>query len=539
MILRPEGDHASEEGPRPDDPSPERSLSPAWYALLVMAAAVVSHLPGLDRRLFDPDEAAIATLGNVMAHGGVLYRDAIDRKPPLAPLLYAASFLVTGTRDLRPLHLLLALGLGGAALILAAEARRLAGARAGWWAAGLLIAGAIAARPAAGQAANYSQLALLPACGAIVAARRGTLRSAIVGGVLLGLAVLTRQTWILGLAPAMLAAWMTGERRPSRPALLALATGLTVGSIAVLVPFGAFFRWTFTSNTSVLEVSQSVHVTGRAWASISLFLVGHLAIVWLAARRGLRMCDIDLWLWVAAGIVSVCVGLRFFDHYWFQVLPPLCLLAALGIARTRHPERVLLVVVVAWSAISGWDAAWTTRAFTHDWSPLISVIRADTGPNDRITVWGSVPELYWLSGRPPGGGMVITDFVVGRTAGRPDGPQRLADATPGALDDYLASLYRSPPKLFLDTSTAGIRNYSHYPTALVPPVAAFLRRYYREVGTTQRVAVYLLQRRPPSTAPHNPSHAPHRPTPAARASISSWSIARASEPFGGMTSRRA
>jgi hypothetical protein len=97
-----------------------------------MAAAVVAHLPGLDRQLFDSDEAAIATLGDVVARGGVLYRDAIDRKPPLAPLLYALSFIVTGTRDLQPLHLLVALGLGVAALVLAAEARRLAGVRAGW-----------------------------------------------------------------------------------------------------------------------------------------------------------------------------------------------------------------------------------------------------------------------------------------------------------------------------------------------------------------------------------------------------------------------
>ncbi|MCU1456123.1 MAG: glycosyltransferase [Actinomycetia bacterium] len=487
--------------PRPQPPAPRRASSSGGFVVLVVAAAVVTHLPGLTRQLFDPDEAAIATLGDVVARGGVLYRDAIDRKPPLAPLLYAGTFVATGTRDLLPVHFLLALGIAGGALILAAEARRVGGARAGWWAAGLLIAGSIAARPAAAQAANYSQLAVLPACGAIVAARRGTRRSAVVAGVLLGLAVLTRQTWILGLGPAMLAAWLTGDRRASRPALLALATAATVAAVSVFVPFGAFFRWTFTSNTSVLDVSQSVHVTQRAWVSVSLFVIGHLAIVWLAARRGLRLHDIDLWLWVVSGLVSVALGLRFFDHYWFQVLPPLCLLAAFGVARTSHPERLLLVAVMAWGAISGWNAAWTTRAFTHDWGPVVSVIRQHTRPTDRVTVWGSIPELYWLSGRAPGGAMVITDFVVGRTAGRPDGPQRLADATPGALDEYLASLYASPPKLFLDTSTAGIRSYAHYPTALVPPVATFLRRYYREVGTTQGIEVYLLTRQPPSKNP--------------------------------------
>ncbi|MCU1458528.1 MAG: glycosyltransferase [Actinomycetia bacterium] len=483
-------------------PEPNRAAARRWrsvgFMVLVVGAAIATHIPGLGRQLFDPDEAAIATMGNVVAHGGVLYRDAIDRKPPLAPLLYAMSFLVTGTRDLRPLHLLVALGVGGSALLLAAEARRIAGRRAGWWAAILLIVGAIATSPSAAQAANYSELALLPATGAIVAARRGTRGSAIVAGILLGLAILTRQTWILGLAPAMLAAWLTGDRRPSRPALLVAATAATLGAVAILVPFGAFFHWTFTANVHMLDLGDPTDLGRRAWASIGVFVLGHLAIVWLAMRRGFRRSDVDLWLWLASGVVSVGIGLRFFDHYWFQVLPPLCLLAALAIARTTQWERAVLVAVLAISASYCLQLASTTRSFTHDWSPVVSVIQADTRPGDRITVWGSVPELYWLSGRSPGGALVITDFVVGRTAGRADGPQRLADATPGALRTFRNSLYARPPKLFLDTSGGDIRSYQHYPMALVPPVAKFVDRYYREVGSTDGVTIYELDRSPPA-----------------------------------------
>src|SRR5260370_20812920 len=141
------------------------------FTLIVVAGALVAHTPGLSRGLFDPDEAAIATMGMVVSRGGVLYRDVIDRKPPLAPLLYALSFIVTGSRHLEPLHLLAALELAGAALVVAYEVRRRAGARAGWRAAALMIAGAVALHPADAQAANYSHLALLPGCGAIVAAR--------------------------------------------------------------------------------------------------------------------------------------------------------------------------------------------------------------------------------------------------------------------------------------------------------------------------------------------------------------------------------
>jgi len=489
----------------PNTLSPERERrSPrgVFFGALVLGAAIVAHLPGLDRQLFDSDEAAIATLGNVVAHGGVLYRDAIDRKPPLAPLLYALSFLITGARDLQPLHLLLALEIGAAALILAAEARRLGGVRAGWWAAGLLIASTIATTPIAGQAANYSQLALLPACGAIVAARRGTGRSAVLAGVLLGIAVLTRQTWILGLAPATVAAWLTGGRRASRALSLVTATACTIATVAVIAPFGGFLHWTFTGNTSILDMGQSSHIAQRAWVSVSLFLVGHLAVVWLAARRGIRWRDIDLWLWVGSGLVAVVAGFRFFDHYWFQVLPALCLLAAVGVARANRAERVLLVALVAWPAVVGWHDAWTTTRISHDWGSVVSAIGANSNPDDRITVWGSVPELYWLSGRNPGGGMITTDFVVGRTAGRPDGPQRLADATPGAQHQFVDSLRTTPPRLFLDTSTAGIRGYSHYPIHLVPPVAAFVHDHYHEIAVVQRITIYARDVPQPSIGRH-------------------------------------
>ena len=37
--------------------------------------------------------------------------------------------------------------------------------------------------------------------------------------------------------------------------------------------------------------------------------------------------DIDLWLWVASGLAAWAAGLRFFGHYWLQVVPPLVLLA--------------------------------------------------------------------------------------------------------------------------------------------------------------------------------------------------------------------
>jgi hypothetical protein len=467
------------------------------FGVAVLAGAFVARAPSLGRGLFDPDEAAIATMGMVVARGGVLYRDVIDRKPPLAPLLYALSFWVTGSRHLQPLHVVAALELGGAAVVVASEVRRRAGRRAAWWAAGLFLAGAVALRPADAQAANYSHLALLPACGAIVAARRGSVRSALAAGALLGLATLTRQTWIIGLFPAALAVWLHGERRDRwrRVAIVVASTAATIGAVALVVSFGPFLHWTFSGNGSLLfDLSQVQRPLGRGLGAIETFVIGHAVLcAFLLVRRWHRQ-DLDLWLWLLTGLAAVVAGFRYFGHYWLQVLPPLCLLAAPAIASCRAWTRVALAALAVVPTFLYWQQAWVP---THGSSnvdrrvfPLVAEVRQRTTLTDRITVWGSLPEVYWLSGRAPAGALVITDFLVGRTRGRPDGPQRLRDATPGALHDFLASLEARPPKLFLDTSTGRLREYDHYPLTLVPSVHAFVARRYRPIGVVQGVAVY-------------------------------------------------
>jgi Dolichyl-phosphate-mannose-protein mannosyltransferase len=480
--------------------SPRAARAPArgrrcWLGIVVVVlGALLAHLPGYLHQLFDSDEAAIATAGMVVERGGTLYRDVIDRKPPIPAFVYAGSFLSTGSRDLRPLHVVAALCLAASAVILAYGARRAAGATAGWWAAGLLIAGATALQPTDAQAANFAHLALLPGCGALVAARAGSRRSAIVAGILVGVATLTRQTWIIGVVPAAYAAWWSSGRRAERVAFVLAGAAVTIAAVAIFVPFGAFWHWTFAGDRSVLALGESQNVGERGGLALELFVLANVASLWLILRRGRRREDLDLWLWLATGLIAFVAGWRFFGHYWMQVLPPMCFLAGLGAAACRPVTRRMLLVVVAAPAIAAWVLALSPARLDPTVRAMATYATTHTHPGDRVTVWGNAPEVYWLSGRAPGGSMVNTDFVTGKTAGRANGPQRLRDATPGARDIFLRSLAAHPPVLFFDTSSEGLRGYRHFPVALVPPVARFVHDRYTPVATVHGVRVYRLRR---------------------------------------------
>lgn len=474
-------------------PSPGTAPRTALLAsVAVGAAALVARAPGFVRQLFDPDEAALATMGMVITRGGVLYRDVIDRKPPLAPFAYAASFALTSSRDLRPLHLLAALELAGAALLVAWAVRRGAGSRAGWWAAGLFVAGAVAFGPADAQAANFSHLALLPATAAIVLGRRGSTRAALWAGVLLGIAVLTRQTWAIGVIPLAVAIHRHNERGARDAALGVGAAVATVLAAGLVVPFGPFLHWTFTGNgNAVLGAGTPFDVAKGALQFVAVFAVGHLAVLFLAWKRRIRREDADLWVWVVTGLVAAFAGARFFGHYWLQVLPPLVLLAAPAIDACTRRTRVVLAVLTVIPLLFFWTVAWHPEWLHRraNPEPLAAYVDAHTRPGDSIAIWGSFPEVFWRSGRSPSGALVISDFVSGRTAGRSaDGA---SDAVvPGARAAFVDGLRRDPPRLFIDTSTHDIRGYDRYPLANQPEVVELLHRDYRPVAVVYGATIW-------------------------------------------------
>jgi hypothetical protein len=95
---------------------------------------------------------------------------------------------------------------------------------------------------------------------------------------------------------------------------------------------------------------------------------------------------------------------------------------------------------------------------------LVAAIQARTAPNDRILVWGALPETYWRAGRLPGQRFLSVGYVTGKWADRPHPPLNTETIEPfrsrWAIFDR--DLRAHPPALVIDTSTSGLDGWDVY-----------------------------------------------------------------------------
>src|ERR1700730_15822932 len=73
-------------------------------ALGVVLLTVITRLPSLVHPLPIDDENLYSAIANEMVDGGLLYVDAVDRKPPLLFWTYAAIFEAVGKYNWKALH---------------------------------------------------------------------------------------------------------------------------------------------------------------------------------------------------------------------------------------------------------------------------------------------------------------------------------------------------------------------------------------------------------------------------------------------------
>ena len=469
----------------------------ARLALVVLAFAALLRLPAFFVDVFNSDETFLATQAQVIQDGGNLYREAADRKPPLVPYVYAAAFELFGTNDLWSVRVFAITAAALTAFLVAIEARRRYGRRAAWCAGLLCVFALIAFAPQDGQAANF-EIFMLPAMTAsVLLARRGRALSA---GAAVAVATLAKQTGALTLIPVLYLVWRRRGRRGIGDALGGF--GLPLALAAAALGAGQLFYWTVLGNGSYVSVETASTVVLSSFVLMTLGWVGcNLPIVWRlpAAWRERRLVgrdgdtDTDLWLWLISAVLGVMVGLRFFGHYYLQLIPPLCLLTAGALSRGSKRVALATVAFAAAFAIAFSAAGYFMRPFGPEppYETVSKFLAAHTRADDRVLVWGSVPEIYWASGALPASRLITTNtFLAGNHPGRPPEDAAPEESDPEVWHWFFEDLAEHPPRYIVDTAPAAIRGAQWTPIDRFPRLEAMLESQYRFVRSIDDIDVY-------------------------------------------------
>jgi hypothetical protein len=221
----------------------------------------------------------------------------------------------------------------------------------------------------------------------------------------------------------------------------------------------------------------------------------NLPILWsvpIAWHQRTRGVDTDLWLWLLSAALSVAVGLRFFGHYYLQMLPPLCLLSAGALAKMRQPIA-RATVAVALAIAAGFTAVgFALRPFGDEpkYQGVSAYLKARVRVSDYVFVWGHLPEIYWASGGRPATRFLSSGFINGDWGGRPQANLTADVPTPGARMMMMSDLRERPPRFILDTTPAAIRGSQYHPMSSLPDLHRFVVHGYQYVRTIDGIAVY-------------------------------------------------
>jgi len=451
-------------------------------------------------RILWVDEDYHMAAGIQALHGKLLYRDLWYDKPPLAAWVYAAMGGIWGW----PLRLF------GAVYVVALCAAIYHFARDIWGEHEALLAAAFLAFFLNFDFASAiipiapDFFMMLPHIVAVHCAWRGR---ALAAGVWSGIAFLFHTKGVFVLGMCFLLVWrslpllLAGFATPNAAAFAVLAAG---GAVADY--YRQVWQWglAYARSSPMADPIRNAAKSTLDWLGFHSVLAIGAAWFWKAQRWREQW-----WLaaWVVLSFAGVALGGRFMPRYFFQLLPPVVLLAARGwsaLPALAAPRRKLLTAVAAICLLvplvrfgpryftlardlaTHREHRWFDVALDQDSQAAAAQINARKRSGDTLFVWGYRPDLFVYTRLAVASRFWDSQPLTGVPADR-----HLTVATPIALDGAAGNrieLARSRPAFIADglslmNPRLALESY--------PELRAWLRNYH-VVGTTGVTVIYQI-----------------------------------------------
>ena len=268
-----------------------------------------------------------------------------------------------------------------------------------------------------------------------------------------------------------------------------------------------------------------------------------------------KLLILFLFFWLLSNWFVVTIGKRVFYHYFVFMIPPLCLLAVPAVLEwtdrlmkrapvVRRPWLILLALGVFFPPLGYTvESVIGLSPQRSDLSKVVDYVMRETGPAERIFIWGTVPQIYFFSERDPATTFFWSDTLAGASPGTPSmeymqatgrslslpesvlrdlqadfgkvpgvsepvtggGLHAIAENELLSIQEILELIenpfwkkvfedfFRTPPVLILDTAPTGIRGFSNFPIEKYELLKKFIDDNYRYDRTVDGIIFYRLK----------------------------------------------
>lgn len=563
-------------------------ISSRYVFIYLLLLNFILAIPGLWVPYYNIDELTNAIFARFILSDEMGLKDFLGNTYFLTHYLYAAIGWLFGLESLVPVHVSHAVWKAGTIFALYWAGRELSDRRVGLWTALLYCLGSYAFMSKDFHTPSAESFSLLPAALCAGFLFRGMNQERFFDYFLAGLCAAIATLFKAPMGITIVAIILTIVIRYKKATQNILVSGFGFG-VGMFLPL--LFYWPLT-DAVVLMLSKLNETNSyiQSYTGISylywifkyfirtalvllcLFVLTIFSTQSLRTLTNLRLKHRNYWQkiffllsWLLLLGFAVSLGGRVFYHYYVFLLAPLSLMAGAGMKafntrlwayyhhKTKPDERfyflktvreqitlMLFLPTLIFSIEGALNAS--TRPVNVD--ETISYIKQHTNPDDKIYVWGNLPQIYFYSGRQPATTHFWSDILAGTSPGSPAmeymratgknltltqklikdfDPDVFQQMNIGQLNEestlyqinenelftleemlnrihhpYWKKVFKDffthPPELFLDTSPTNVRGFGHTPINRYELLKHFVLDNYKAEAIRNHIIIYRLKK---------------------------------------------
>jgi 4-amino-4-deoxy-L-arabinose transferase-like glycosyltransferase len=393
----------------------KRSLPDPAIALLFFLATLASRIPILSRSILDWDESLYFLMAQQWRHGHLPYTTIWDNKPIGIYAIFAVFQALFGGQQIFAIRIATVVFVAALAFTVFKITKEITGdRRAAWIAGGALI---LCSLSDDGLSANTELFMATFTALAVLAAL--TTRQGLLVGLLLGAAFMVKYVSVFE-APAVFFLFLSRQPRPRAGAAVLLGAALPLAAAILLYAaagrLGLWWDDSIASNfrrvSAPISPSTLHYALGvQLWRWGPMLLSAAALLPWALFRH--RGLDIFLCAWLLGGVVGVISGKFFYDHYFLQLLPVLCILLGTWSARLPRHAALQAALVLAALALPVWAAHIALRNAKGPDAPAQAAAALRSQPHASFYVFDTQPIIYGLTGETPPTSYVLPSELIG------------------------------------------------------------------------------------------------------------------------------